>query len=305
MLPPVQRRSFMATSVASLCASAFGALPAKPLGKGRPIVVSSANGLETVKLAMDLIKKGHDPLDAAIAGVGLVEADPNEHSVGLGGIPNEDGVVELDSAVMHGPTHGAGSVASIRNIKHPAAVARLVMKRTDHCLLTGEGALRFAKMHGFPEENLLTDDARKFWLYWKETSSKNDDRIPPPPEELDPAVREFFGPRYVRQYGTIHCSALDTHGNLGCTTTTSGLYFKIPGRVGDSPIIGAGLYVDGEVGAATATGHGEEVIRTVGSFRVVAAMKSGRSPQQACEDAVREIHKFFVRRGKPWADTFF
>ena len=286
MLPPVQRRTFMATSVASLCASAMGATPARPVGKGRPIVISSANGLETVKLAMDLIKKGHDPLDAAIAGVGLVEADPNDHTVGLGGIPNEDGIVELDAAVMHGPTHGGGSVASLRNIMHPAAVARLVMKRTDHCILTGEGALRFAKMHGFPEVNLLTDDARKFWLYWKETISKNDDRIAPPLDELDPSVRDFFGPRYIRESGTIHCSALDTHGNLGCTTTTSGLYFKIPGRVGDSPIIGAGLYLNNDVGSAGSTGRGEANILNCSSFLAVEEMR--RNPEKTLKDCLIE-----------------
>ena len=188
---------------------------------------------------MELIKAGADPLDAAIAGVAIVEADPNDHTVGYGGIPNEDGVVELDAAVMHGPTHGGGAVASIRNIMHPAAVARLVMKRTDHCLLVGEGALRFAKMHGFPEVDLLTEEARKIWLYWKETNGKDDDRIPPPDDELDPVVAKFFG-EYVRKHGTIHCSALDTHGDLGCVTTTSGLYYKIPGRVGDSPILARG-----------------------------------------------------------------
>ncbi len=286
MLPPVQRRTFLASGIASLCTSAMGAVSTKPVGKGRPVVVSSANGLETVKLAMDLIKKGHDPLDAAIAGVALVEADPNDHTVGLGGIPNEDGVVELDAAVMHGPTHGGGSVASLRNIKHPAAVARLVMKRTDHCLLTGEGALRFARMHGFPEENLLTDDARKFWLYWKETVSKNDDRIPPPTEELDPAVKAFFGPRYIREYGTIHCSALDTHGDLGCTTTTSGLYFKIPGRVGDSPVIGAGLYLNNDVGSAGSTGRGEANILNLSSFLAVEEMR--RSPEKSLKDCLIE-----------------
>ena len=186
---------------------------------------------------MELIKGGADPLDAAIEGVAIVEADPDDHTVGYGGIPNEEGIVELDAAVMHGPTHGGGAVASLRNIMHPAAVARAVMKRSDHCLLVGKGALKFARAHGFPEQNLLTEDSRKIWLHWKETLSESDDRIPPPDDELDQVVREFFG---IRKHGTIHCSALDTHGDLGCTTTTSGLYYKIPGRVGDSPILGAG-----------------------------------------------------------------
>ena len=143
---------------------------------------------------MELIQAGADPLDAAIAGVAIVEADPTDHTVGYGGIPNEDGVVELDAAVMHGPTHGGGAVASLRNIMHPAAVARLVMKRTDHCLLVGEGALRFARMHGFPEVDLLTDEARKIWLYWKETNSKEDDRIPPPDRRARPGRPRVLRP---------------------------------------------------------------------------------------------------------------
>ena len=145
-------------------------------------------------------------------------------------------------------------MASIRNIIHPAAVARLVMKRTRHCLLVGEGALRFAQAHGFPEVNLLTDEARQIWLHWKETHDPNDDWLPPPDGVVASYVQEFIKSRVT---GTIHCSALDTHGNLGCTTTTSGLSWKIPGRVGDSPILGAGLYLDNEVGSAGSTGVGE------------------------------------------------
>ncbi len=238
---------------------------------------------------MELIQAGADPLDAAIAGVAIVEADPTDHSVGYGGIPNEDGIVELDSAVMHGPTHGGGAVAALRNIMHPAAVARLVMKRTDHCLLVGEGALRFAKAHGFPEVDLLTDEARKIWLYWKETQGKEDDRIPPPPDELDPAVRKFFGETYVREHGTIHCSALDTHGDLGCVTTTSGLYFKIPGRVGDSPILGAGLFLDNTVGSAGSTGRGEANLLNLSSHNIIEAMRRGLSPKDAAIEACKRI----------------
>src|SRR5262245_1529244 len=257
MLDPVNRRAFLGASSALLGATALGAFPQKPVGPRKPIVVASGGNMAAATRAMELIRQGTDPLDAAIAGVAIVEADPRDHSVGYGGIPNEDGVVELDAAVMHGPTHGGGAVASLRNIMHPSAVARLVMRRTDHSLLVGEGALRFARMHGFPEVDLLTDEARKIWLYWKETHSKEDDRIPPPPEELDPAVRRFFGPQYIREHGTIHLSALDTHGDLGCTTTTSGLYYKIPGRVGDSPIFGAGLYLNNDVGSGGSTGRAE------------------------------------------------
>jgi N4-(beta-N-acetylglucosaminyl)-L-asparaginase len=285
----LNRRAFLSVSAAGLGATALGALPPRPVGTRRPVVVSSANGLRAVEKAMELIKAGSDPLDAAIAGVAIVEADPSDHTVGYGGIPNEDGVVELDSAVMHGPTHGGGGVAALRNIMHPAAVARLVMKRTDHCLLVGEGALRFARAHGVPEVDLLTDDARKIWLYWKETNSRDDDRIPPPPDELDPVVKRFFGEKYVREHGTIHCSALDTHGDLGCITTTSGLFYKIAGRVGDSPILGAGLFLDNTVGSAGSTGRGEANLLNLSSFAIVDAMRRGLAPKDAALEACKRI----------------
>ncbi len=285
----VNRRDFLSLSAAVLSATALGAVPQRPPGRTRPIVVASANGLRAVEKAMELIQAGSDPLDAAIAGVAIVEADPDDHSVGYGGIPNEDGVVELDSAVMHGPTHSGGAVAALRNIVHPAAVARLVMKRTDHCLLVGEGALRFARMHGVPEVDLLTDDARKIWLYWKETNSTIDDRIPPPPEEIDPVVRKFFGPSYIREHGTIHLSALDTHGDLGCVTTTSGLYYKIPGRVGDSPILGAGLYLDNSVGSAGSTGRGEANLLNLSSYLIVENLRRGMAPKDAALAACQRI----------------
>lgn len=289
MLDPVNRRTFLSATAASLATTALGALPQKPPGPKKPIVIASANGMRTVEKAMELLRAGADPLDAAIAGVAIVEADPNDHTVGYGGIPNEDGVVELDASVMHGPTHGGGAVASLRNIMHPAAVARLVMKRTDHCLLVGEGALRFAKMHGFPEVDLLTDDARKIWLYWKETNSKDDDRIPPPADEIDPVVKRFFGPKYIREHGTIHCSVLDTHGDLGCTTTTSGLYYKIPGRVGDSPILGAGLYLRNDVGSAGSTGRGEANLLNLSSFAIVEGMARGLAPTDAALEACKRV----------------
>jgi N4-(beta-N-acetylglucosaminyl)-L-asparaginase len=255
----------------------------------RPIAVSSANGLETVKKAIELVKQGHDPLDAAIEGVAIVEADPKDHSVGLGGLPNEDGVVELDAAVMHGPTHGGGSVASIRNIMHPAAVARLVMLRSRHCLLVGEGALRFARAHGFPEVDLLTDDARRIWLHWKETRDANDDWLPPADATVAAFIREALEPRVT---GTIHCSVVDTHGDLGCTTTTSGLSWKIPGRVGDSPILGAGLFLDNEVGSAGSTGVGELNLLNLSSALIVEGMRRGLSPK----DAIMEVCKTIATR---------
>ncbi len=194
MSESMNRRRFMGTTAAaSLSTLAIGAAPEKPAGAKKPIVVASGNGLRAVEKAMELLKSGHDPLDAAIEGVAIVEADPKDHSVGYGGLPNEDGVVELDAAVMHGPTHGGGSVASIRNIMHPAAVARVVMQRTRHCLLVGEGALRFARAHGFPEVDLLTDESRRIWLHWKETRDAKDDWLPPPDEKVAAFIREMVG----------------------------------------------------------------------------------------------------------------
>jgi N4-(beta-N-acetylglucosaminyl)-L-asparaginase len=287
MSDTVNRRTFLSVSAAAgLGASALGASPHQPVGQHRPVVIASGNGLKTVEKAMEQIRAGADPLDAAIEGVAIVEADPNDHTVGYGGIPNEEGVVELDSAVMHGPTHGGGAVASLRNIMHPAAVARLVMKRTDHCLLVGEGALRFAKAHGVPEVNLLTDEAREIWLHWKETHCKDSDWIAPPPSELSPPVRKFFG---IREHGTLHCSALDTHGNLGCVTTTSGLFYKIPGRVGDSPIMGAGLFLDNEVGSAGSTGRGEANLLNLTSHLIVEELRRGSAPKDALVAACRRV----------------
>jgi N4-(beta-N-acetylglucosaminyl)-L-asparaginase len=309
MASELSRRSFLNASAATaFAATALGASPLKPVGNGRPLVVASANGLAAVEKAMELIRSGADPLDASIEGVAIVEADPNEHSVGYGGIPNEDGVVELDAAVMHGPTHGGGAVASLRNIMHPAAVARSVMKRTDHCLLVGEGALRFARAHGFPEINLLTPDAREIWLHWKETNGKDNDWIAPPDSELSPAVRKFFG---IREHGTIHCSALDTHGDLGCVTTTSGLYYKIPGRVGDSPILGAGLWLDNTVGSAGSTGRGEANLLNLSSHTIVEALRRGMNPKDAALEACKRIaatnHDPRLRdaKGRPKFDVKF
>jgi N4-(beta-N-acetylglucosaminyl)-L-asparaginase len=291
MPDPLNRRDFLTLSAAAgvVLPAAMGGTPLQAPGRRKPVAVASANGLKAVETAVKLMLEGADPTDAAVAGVAIVEADPNDRTVGYGGLPNAEGVVELDAAVMHGPTHSAGAVASLRNIKHPAAVARLVMKRTDHCLLVGEGALRFAKMHGFPEEELLTEESRKIWAYWKETASALDDYLPPPPEEVDPVVRKHFGDEYVRTYGTIHLSALDTHGNLGCCTTTSGLAFKIPGRVGDSPILGAGLWLDNSVGSAGSTGRGEANLLNLSSHTMVEELRRGKSPTDAALEACRRV----------------
>ena len=298
-----------------------------------PVVIASGNGLETVRLAQQLIAQGGDPLDAIVAGVKIVEDDPNDMSVGYGGLPNEEGVVELDSSVMHGPMHRSGAVAALRNIKNPAAVAREVARRTDHCMIVGEGALKFAKRMGFKEENLLTERAREAWLRWRSTLNRDDDWLQN--DELDLPVKDNRGansaparqadPNRARQEavselarestlqrtgncitpypgvdeiingvpyttGTIHCSALTAPGaDLAGCTTTSGLSWKLPGRVGDSPIIGAGLYTDNEVGSAGATGRGEAVIQICGAHTIVMRMEAGDHPRDACLYALQKI----------------
>jgi N4-(beta-N-acetylglucosaminyl)-L-asparaginase len=253
----------------------------------KSLVVTSANGFAAAAKAMEMIQQGSDALDAVIAGVNIVENDPNDMSVGLGGLPNEEGVVELDASVMHGPTHRCGAVAALRNIKNPSSVARVVMERTDHVLLVGEGALKFARMHGFKEENLLTDESRKEWLKWKENLSNQDDYLPP----HSPDTKDIGSKLYeaMQTYGTINCIAKDLQGNLSGVTTTSGLSYKIPGRVGDSPIIGAGLYVDNEIGAAGSTGRGEANLINCNSVMVVEWMGQGKSPEEACLMACTRI----------------
>lgn len=252
------------------------------------VIIASANGLRATAKAAEQLAAGADTLDAVIAGVNLVEEDPTDHSVGLGGLPNEDGVVELDASVMHGPTCRAGAVAALRNIKYASKVAQLVMQRTDHVLIVGEGALRFAKAHGFKEEELLTDEARRLWLEWKENHSAEDDWLPP--EEPTPSRKQSGAlKRWMSTYGTINCGARSASGDLSGVTTTSGLSYKIPGRVGDSPIIGAGLFVDNGVGAAGSTGRGEANLKICGAHTVVEAMRHGMSPLDACLHALRRI----------------
>jgi len=274
------------------------AVPAAP---GTMRVVASSNGLRATGRAMDLLRQGGNVLDAVIAGVNIVEDDPNDMSVGYGGLPNEEGVVQLDASVMDGPTHASGAVAAIEGIKNPSKVAKLVMERTNHCLIAGEGALRFALAHGFKKEELLTDAARAAWLKWKEALSDRDNWLPPASEKLPPALQAA-----LMTYGTINCIALDGSGNLAGVTTTSGLSWKIPGRVGDSPIIGAGLYVDNEVGAAGSTGLGEANIRNLGSFQIVQSMSQGMSPEQACLKALERTAakmkltpRFAAANGRP------
>ncbi|MEW6742010.1 MAG: N(4)-(beta-N-acetylglucosaminyl)-L-asparaginase [Planctomycetota bacterium] len=305
----VSRREFLGRAAVGAAAGAAAcgacaALDEKPSVQSRPVagpvVIASANGEKAVELARKLLLEGSDPLDAAIAGVNLVEEDPRDMSVGYGGLPNEEGVVELDSCVMHGPTHRAGAVAALRNIKTPSKVARLVMKYTDHILLVGEGALRFARAHGFKDEDLLTDEAREAWLRWKSKLSDRDDWLPYEGGKgsSDANVKsDAHVGAMLRHWGTIHCSARTAAGDFGGVTTTSGLAFKIPGRVGDSPIIGAGNYLDNEIGSAGATGRGEAVILTSGSFLVVEKMRQGLEPTEACLEVLKRIAAQSKRNG--------
>ena len=285
------RRSFLASAAAL---GAAGALPAtQPAGfhvpKRRraqaPVAVSSANGLRSVEIAVQKMIEGLPPVDAAVLGVEPVENDPDDTSVGYGGLPDADGNVTLDSCVMDGRSGLAGAVAALQRIKNPAQVALEVMRRTDHVLLVAAGALEFAKMHGFREEDLLTERARKEWVRWRENLSRRDDWV-------NPDENGDFGKNWVRQTGTIHVGAVDAKGDCGGCTTTSGLAFKIPGRVGDSPLIGCGNYVDNDVGVAGSTGRGEAVIITNGAHRVVRYMADGKSPTDACLEACRDVVRF-------------
>ncbi len=256
----------------------------KPSQKNtQPLLLCSRGeywGEKVLKPGWEILSNGGNILDAVEQSAMVTELDPQDTSVGYGGLPNEDGIVQLDASFMDGKTHNCGSVAALENIKTPSSVARLVMERTDHIHLVGEGALWFAKAHGFKEEDLLTDQSRRKWLRWKENISEDDDWLSP--EDGDYGIKE-------RPTGTINILAIDTNGDLAGCTTTSGLFGKIPGRVGDSPIIGAGLYVDNEVGAAGATGRGEEILRTCGSFYVIEQMRQGKTPQEACEALCKRI----------------
>ncbi len=290
MTDHLSRRSFLLASAAA----AVVRLPESQVladasaSPKRPIIISSANGLRATAKAAEMIGGGADTLDAVVAGVNIVEADPTDHSVGYGGLPNENGVVELDSCVMHGPTHNAGAVGALRNIMHASQVAKLVMERTDHVFIVGQGALDFARAHGHKEVEMLTEDARRIWLRWKETHSDRDDWLSPVKATSDNKHSDAMD-EVAFTYGTIHCSAVDAKGDISGVTTTSGLSYKIPGRVGDSPIIGAGCYVDNEVGSAGSTGRGEAVIKNCGAFAVVELMRHGASPADACLEVVGRI----------------
>jgi N4-(beta-N-acetylglucosaminyl)-L-asparaginase len=337
------RRRFFLTSLAGTAAAgttnlfgaakpsdAFAAGAVSPQGaaaKGtRPIMISSANGVHALQKGMDILKSGGDTLEAAVAAVTVVEDDPNDDSVGYGGLPNEEGEVELDASVMHGPTHRAGSVASVRRIKNVSRLAKTVMERTNHTMIVGDGARRFAVAEGFEELNLLTEHSRKIWLAWKASTSFNWRPGIDSPEWIgrSAAARNqektatagrrgaLDSPEFREQLadicghdealmaraiqvisdpptGTINCLAVNEKGEISGTTTTSGLSWKIPGRVGDSPIIGAGLYVDGDVGGAGSTGKGEENIKIAGGHTIVEMMRKGMTPTDACLEALHRV----------------
>ena len=284
------------------------------------VAISSANrnngGVNCCARAMELVKAGSDTLDAVIAGVNIVELDPRDNSVGYGGLPNEEGVVELDSSCMHGPSRRGGAVGALRHVKTPSKVARLVMAETDHMFLVGEGALKFARAMGFQEEDLLTEESRIQWLTWKKSlrdasghSNWNSEVDAPAAAEKKAQVlkeiREMFpnaSDELLAQawenaihppHGTINCIALNEKGEMSAVTSTSGLAWKIPGRCGDSPIIGGGLWLDQDVGGAGSTGRGEENLRVCGAHTIVENMRHGMSPKEACLDALKRVARNF------------
>jgi N4-(beta-N-acetylglucosaminyl)-L-asparaginase len=302
--------------------------PISGTGNGKPpIIICAANGFPYIDDAYSFLRSGGDTLDAALRVVKGPEDDPHDTSVGLGGLPNEEGVVELDACCMHGPTRRAGSVGGVRNIKNVSLLSKAVMEHTGHVMLVGEGAEKFAVDEGFPRENLLTDSTRKIWLLWKETHSdwwgpgladpqwkkrlsrslaqraannqqQKDEwqlriermevvaaNLGIAPEDRMAAIRKVLFP----PTGTIHCSALNEKGEMSGCTTTSGLAWKLSGRVGDSPIIGAGCYTDQDVGSAGATGSGEENIKVAGAHTIIENMRHGMSPLDAGLDALKRI----------------
>jgi N4-(beta-N-acetylglucosaminyl)-L-asparaginase len=282
----------------------------------KPVVISSANsfngGVNCCAKAMEVIKAGGDTLDAVVAGVNIVELDPRDSSVGYGGLPNEDGVVELDCSCIHGPTRRGGAVGALRGIKTPSKIAQLVMAETDHMMLVGEGALRFAKAYGFQEEELNTEKSRLAWRMWKrELRDKNGHSNwesgvdgPPKPKKMAELKRAFPGVdedtltwaydvAVDPPHGTINCIGLNERGEMSAITTTSGLAWKIPGRCGDSPIIGGGLWLDQDVGGAGSTGRGEENLRVCGAHTVVENMRHGMSPKEAILDTLKRVARNF------------
>ncbi len=286
MIEPVTRRAFLAVTggavgAATIHPSLRGGLAAPAIhlrGAARPVAISSANSLAPVSRALALMLEGSDTLDAAVEGAKIQELDPEDASVGYGGLPNEQGVVQLDASCIHGPTRRAGAVGALEGIKTPSEVAKLVLKYTDHIMLVGEGAKRFALSYGFKEEDLLTPRSRERWLRWRANRGKDDDWLDVPDDE-----------HMVRPTGTINLNVINAAGDISSVTTTSGLSWKIPGRVGDSPIIGAGQYTDNDVGAAGSTGRGESNIMVCGAFLTVEHMRRGMTPADACLETLRRV----------------
>jgi N4-(beta-N-acetylglucosaminyl)-L-asparaginase len=295
-----------AAGLGALASGSLGALAQSPQiltsSTVKPLVISAANGnrskdpdgMTAVARAYKMITEGADVLDAVIAGVNIVELDPEDTSVGYGGLPNADGVVQLDASVMHGPLKRAGAVACIEGVRTPSLVAKKVMEETDNHLLVGKGAQAFARNMGFKiEDNLMTDKSRKLWLEWKRRTD--------PEHYLDPKSRSEAGIRERTKmvaeglldrdhvFGTINCNGINAKGEICGVTTTSGLAFKIPGRVGDSPILGAGLYVDGEIGAVGSTGRGEANLFSLASFLIVEFMRQGTAPKDSGMLALKRI----------------
>jgi N4-(beta-N-acetylglucosaminyl)-L-asparaginase len=314
MTESFSRRRFLLGSLTAAVSTPL-VKPARLIGQSqgaasRPVAISSANratplqgepyfgGITATKKAIELIRAGADPLDAVIAGVNLVEDDPNDMTVGYGGLPNEEGEVELDAAVFHGPTGRAGAVAGLKWIKNPSKIAKLIMENTDHVLLQGDGALRFALAYGFKKEDLVTDRSRAAWLQWREQRSDRDHWIESKVTSKKETSALFPRDHDWSQYtGSIATLAINEAGDISGVTTTSGLAFKVPGRVGDLAVIGAGLYVDNDVGGAGSTGWGEDNIRVVGAHTVVEAMRRGAKPVEACLEALRRVSKIYG--GKP------
>ena len=295
----ISRRKFVVSTIGAgtgvLVLPNISGMAIQRSAKGiKPMIMTShtnETGRNAVEAGWEILKAGGTAIDAVEKAANVIEVDPEDTSVGYGGLPNEHGVVQLDSSFMDGKTYSAGAVACLENIKTPSSVAKLVMQRTDHVLLVGAGALEFARAWGFREENLLTEKARKIWLRWKEELSPSDDwGVPEHLQNIkkNEAYWKDF-PDIEHHYGTTNVLAIDINGDIAGCTTTSGMSFKLNGRVGDSPIIGAGLYVDNEVGAAGATGRGEDVIKSCASYYMLLKMKEGRTPQQACEDALHMI----------------